>query len=171
MGSAGTQSGFHSGHINCNIHKNATGLLNSYQYIGTQSGLQAPKTNKRLKASSQINGFRWNPKWVPLGTQQLQYPHKCNINVQCCPTLDEPENVKLMSKNAKIYSAPGLKTKTFYKTVTRTPKHKKLQSRLLTPSAPTSMLGNLLGEQTMLLQTWFFIYPAEKTSCGNTFQH
>ena len=78
MGSAGTQSGFHWGHINCNIHKNATGLLNSYQYIGTQSGLQAPKTNKRLKASSQINGFRWNPKWVPLGTQQLQYPQKCN---------------------------------------------------------------------------------------------
>ena len=78
MGFAGTQSGFHWGHISCNIHKNATGLLNSYQYIGTQSGLQAPKTNKRLKASSQINGFRWNPKWVPLGTQQLQYPQKCN---------------------------------------------------------------------------------------------
>ena len=78
MGSAGTQSGFHWGHINCNIHKNATGLLNSYQHIGTQSGLQAPKTNKRLKASSKFNGFRWNPKWVPLGTQQLQYPQKCN---------------------------------------------------------------------------------------------
>ena len=56
----------------------AKGLLNSYQYIGTQSGLQAPKTNKRLKASSQINGFRWNPKWVPRGTRQLQYPQKCN---------------------------------------------------------------------------------------------
>ena len=93
------------------------------------------------------------------------------LNVQCCPTLDEPENIKLINKNAKIYSAPGLKRKTCYKTVTRTPKHKKLQSRLLTPSAPTSMLGNLLGEQTMLLQMWFFIYPAEKTSCGNTFQH
>ena len=74
MGSAGTQSGFHSGHINCNIHKNATGLLNSYHCIGTQSGFQAPKNSKRLEASSKINGFRWNPKWVPLGTHQLQYP-------------------------------------------------------------------------------------------------
>ena len=93
------------------------------------------------------------------------------LNVQCCPTLDEPENIKLINKNAKIYSAPGLKRKTFYKTVTRTPKHKKLQSRLLTPSAPISMLEIFLGEQTMLLQMWFFIYPAEKTSCGKTFHH
>ena len=148
MGSAGTQSGFHSGHINCNIHKNATGLLNSYRYIGTQSGFQAPKISKRLEASSQINGFRWNPKWVPLGTHQLQYPQNATgllnsyhhigtqsglqapttskwlkassknigfrwkpkwaplgtqqaiptemqqaLNVQCCPTLDEPENI------------------------------------------------------------------------------
>ena len=133
----------------------------------------APKISKRLEASSKINGFRWNPKWVPLGTQQLQYPQKCNrrLNVQCCPTLDEPENIKLINKNAKIYSAPGLKTNIFSETNTRTPKHKKLQSRLLTPSAPTSMLGNLLGEQTMLLQMWFFIYPAEKTSCGNAVQH
>ena len=96
---------------------------------------------------------------------------KVRLNVQRRPTLDEPENIKFMNKNAKIYSVPGLKTKTFYKTVTRTPKHKKLQSRLLTPSAPTSMLENHWGEQTMLLQMWFFIYPAEKTSCGNTFQH
>ena len=24
------------------------------------------------------------------------------LNVQCCPTLDEPENIKLINKNAKI---------------------------------------------------------------------
>ena len=96
---------------------------------------------------------------------------KVRLNVQRRPTLDEPENIEFMNKNAKIYSVPGLKTRTFYKTVTRTPKHKKLQSRLLTPSAPTSMLGNLLGEQTMLLQMWFFIYPTAKTSCGKTFHH
>ena len=70
---------------------------------------------------------------------------KVRLNVQCCPTLDERENIKLINKNAKIYSVPGSKTKTFYKTVTRTPKHKKLQSRLLTPSVPTSKLGTPLG--------------------------
>ena len=48
------------------------------QMANPETGLQAPKINKRLEASSKINGFRWNPKWVPLGTKQLQYPQKCN---------------------------------------------------------------------------------------------
>ena len=66
---------------------------------------------------------------------------KVRLNVQCCPTLDERENIKLINKNAKIYSVPGSKTKTFYRTVTRTPKHKKLQSRLLNPLRPHFNVG------------------------------
>ena len=67
------------------------------------------------------------------------------LNVQCCPTLDEPENIKLINKNAKIYSAPGLKHTTFYKAVTRTAEHKKLQSRLLTPPRPHFNVGKPFG--------------------------
>ena len=29
------------------------------------------------------------------------------LNVQCCPTLDEPENIKSVNRNAKIYSVLG----------------------------------------------------------------
>ena len=56
---------------------------------GVQYRNQGP--SKRLEASSQIDGFRWNPKWVPLGTHQLQYPQKCNRVVEFLSTHWNPK--------------------------------------------------------------------------------
>ena len=58
------------------------------------------------------------------------------LNVQCCPTLDEPENIKLINKNAKIYSVPGLKTKHSIKLLPEPPNTKSCKVAFLPPPPP-----------------------------------
>ena len=75
----------------------------------------------------------------------VQYRNQGPINVQRRPTLDEPENIKFMNKNAQIYSVPGLKTKTFYKKCYQKPQTQKVAKSPSYPLRPHFNVGKPFG--------------------------
>ena len=70
---------------------------------------------------------------------------KVRLNVQRRPTLDEPENIKFMNKNAKIYSVSGLKTKTFYNKCYQKPQTQKVAKSPSYPLRPHFNVGKPFG--------------------------
>ena len=73
-------------------------------------------------------------------------------------------------ENIKSIPCGDLKT-TILKTSPSWAESKKLQSCLLTPLTPISMLETSFSRQPGLLQMWFFFNPAAGTPQNTTFQH
>ena len=95
---------------------------------------------------------------------------KVRLNVQRRPTLDEPENIKFMNKNAKIYSVPGLKTKTFYKRMLpETPNTKSCKVAFLPPPPPLQCWETFWGNRQCSYKCGSLFIPLRKHPVAKLF--